>query len=643
MSLQFNAANQQGTEKELFDKIEKINALDDESISQLLSTNPEEAEIFLTFAKELADAQGFGKTADTAAKTQLAKQTAGFQNYTKCSVVVPKDNDIPDKYGYDNIESDLQEVYLTHLLQEMFNANMFRDGTYVDITAAEHRTTVTCKDGLYYFYDSNNVELLQTECQNLAELAEQILDSYYSVMQAIINTNVSEEHNYIINFEGIQHESNKTYLDSPSLFSEMLRMQQADGINMEQNTAIGETLLLSACEYSEAVGVSDLLKLHVGHISHHTGFYPLHRAVFDNNIDILNYFIASDVDLLVTDKDGMTALHIAAGCGFSEACLRLLEKAPETNRPDSAGYYPLHFAAQNNKTSAIAMLLAYAPSTTNITESNGRTALQIAAYSGSSDAVEILLNTIDNIDHQDNAGATALHLAATYNETACIDRLLRHNADPTIKNQDDLTAIHIAAKKGNDNTLIKFGQLAPGCIDSNGGQYQQTPLFNAVIAKNLASADILLSYGANPNHEDAKGFTPVVYAVAAKNKNMVDCLVLHGAQINDSIKNKVYDNLDAAKGLLKKMQRAIRYLESAPTIKLSKAACRRPLAYINTLLEPSSSLNEIMTKHLGTEQVHNLERQVVGHVNRNTILQAIVNEGHFENIKDIASPSLGFR
>ncbi|XP_050271172.1 uncharacterized protein LOC126714833 isoform X4 [Quercus robur] len=115
------------------------------------------------------------------------------------------------------------------------------------------------------------------------------------------------------------------------------------------------------------------------------GWTPLHYAAYFGNFEVVRLFLENNNISLAYERDiqGMSALHISAMEGHCDVMSAIIEKFPYT---------------------------------CELLDNRGRTALHLAAESGRTKAVKILLSSIafqDLINEQENdEGNTAMHLAA---------------------------------------------------------------------------------------------------------------------------------------------------------------------------------------------------------------------------------------
>lgn len=111
------------------------------------------------------------------------------------------------------------------------------------------------------------------------------------------------------------------------------------------------------------------------------GNTPLHVAIISKYTDLAELLIdaaTNQEELLMKDKDGYTALHIAAGLGFEQVVSKLIEKNPKI---------------------------------VNVQNSDGDTALHVAVIEGRVEIIKELIKKEINQDIKNNDGFTAIDLA----------------------------------------------------------------------------------------------------------------------------------------------------------------------------------------------------------------------------------------
>ncbi|GAB0094139.1 Ankyrin repeat [Sergentomyia squamirostris] len=219
------------------------------------------------------------------------------------------------------------------------------------------------------------------------------------------------------------------------------------------------------------------------------GFTPLHLAVIQGNVSLVNLLLANKADVNALDGEGHSVVHWAIVCGEIEALRAVLAAGADVATPDINGGSPMHYSAQmcgtnfegktGQASSKLALdilniLLHHPKSSVDLMDKDGRQPLLWAASAGSEKAVLALVKAGARIESCDKDGLTALHCAASRGHTGCIDTLIGLCGAPT-----DL-------------------------IDSNGC----TALHYAVTLGHADATALLLDLEADPNRQDRKGRTP---------------------------------------------------------------------------------------------------------------------------------------
>ncbi|XP_062557855.1 ankyrin repeat domain-containing protein 12 isoform X2 [Armigeres subalbatus] len=219
------------------------------------------------------------------------------------------------------------------------------------------------------------------------------------------------------------------------------------------------------------------------------GFTPLHLAVIQGNLQLVNLLLANGADVNALDNEGHSVVHWATVCGEVEALRSVLAAGADVSTPDINGGSPLHYAAQmcganyEGKTARasaklaleiLGTLLAHPDTSVEVEDKDGRQPLLWAASAGSAKAVLALIKAGAQVESADKDGLTALHCAASRGHTECID------------------------------TLINLCGAHTDQIDSNGC----TALHYSVTLGHADATSLLLKLEADPNRQDRKGRTP---------------------------------------------------------------------------------------------------------------------------------------
>ena len=137
-----------------------------------------------------------------------------------------------------------------------------------------------------------------------------------------------------------------------------------------------------------------------------------------------------------------------------------------------------------------------------------------------------------DINTGDTNGRTALLMAAQRNDLSAVNLLLEYGADPNVISPDQGTPLHAAATASGHcciAPLLRHGANIEGMTS-----WRQTALLYVAAYKNdERPAKMLLDAGANPNSRDLDGITPLQWAVVSNGERLVEVLLESGANINN--------------------------------------------------------------------------------------------------------------
>jgi hypothetical protein len=244
------------------------------------------------------------------------------------------------------------------------------------------------------------------------------------------------------------------------------------------------------------------------------------------------------------DRDAALAL-IHAGSGINDYDHGVTPLISEVQR----GRTPIIAAAEKGDVVVLKALLQ-AGADPNATENPNmapflRTALSYAAEKGHDEIVAELLNSGANIEAKDKhiggeiGKQTPLHYACENGHLKVVCQLLEKGAKVNAKDSTGGTPLMNAAKSGNPEIvrlLINKGALVNDRTKSNGWSalIASVPLFIEVPkhSKPIEVMSVLLEHGADPNLDLGQTSTPLMSACARGCIEMVDLLLSYGADVN---------------------------------------------------------------------------------------------------------------
>lgn len=228
------------------------------------------------------------------------------------------------------------------------------------------------------------------------------------------------------------------------------------GVPLNIQNIEGKSALHIAVDNSHAKIVRYYLKKGAqSNLADSNGQYAIHLASWAGHLEIFKMLLETSANLINTqDNDGVTCLSMASEQGHMEIIKVLLENRASFI-PDKIGETPIHKAAYSNHWKTLEMLLAQKEAKYNINfkDTNGNTALLIAASSGSLESLNLLLRFGASLKDRDNSNFNVLDKAAAAGHINILEHLSNHKLSDNKKFPE--TTLHKAALNGQYET-VKF-------------------------------------------------------------------------------------------------------------------------------------------------------------------------------------------
>lgn len=316
--------------------------------------------------------------------------------------------------------------------------------------------------------------------------------------------------------EVVEEETKETAADENTETSETITEDELNNeLDTTQNGSIVDPTvvdldpkqleLLIAVKNNDIIAVNALLKENVNpNFVDEEGYSPLHRAVLNNNLDVVN--------VLLSYKDIDTEIKLPYEASVDDWYL--------------GGATPLLVASYTGNADIVNALIEAGSDIRAKDDIDGATTIHIASANGNNEVINILLNK-DNIliNETDSMKDTPLHWASIKNQTDTISLLLANGADTKLTNSDGNTVLHYAAMYGDVNTVnvLLEADSSLASVENNEGI---TPIYYAIV---VSDNDILSSIITNGqidiNKKDSLGYTPLHYAANYGNMEAVVLLV----------------------------------------------------------------------------------------------------------------------
>ncbi|XP_078600101.1 uncharacterized protein LOC144875153 [Branchiostoma floridae x Branchiostoma japonicum] len=224
-------------------------------------------------------------------------------------------------------------------------------------------------------------------------------------------------------------------------------------VDVDEKDFAGCTALHLASEQGHFEVVEVLIDIGADpHTRDKQGDTALHWAAYHGHVKVVELLLSKGLDSNAKGCNGITAVHRAAERGQAQTLQVLLAAGGSPNVTSEDGETPLHIALLRNPD--VTQLLLEKGGNPSIKSKDGRTGLHLAVWSGSVDALRLVLETgkVD-VDEKDSAGCTALHLASEQGHWDSVKMLLDHGASASAKDNNNLSPLDKARLKGHEKVL----------------------------------------------------------------------------------------------------------------------------------------------------------------------------------------------
>jgi ankyrin repeat protein len=292
------------------------------------------------------------------------------------------------------------------------------------------------------------------------------------------------------------------------------------------------------------------------------GETPLIRASQRGNLAQANLLLKNGVAVNSKNKNGVSALLMAATFGYPKICKILISNGANINIKDNlVGFSPLTQAVFNNYIAIVELLLIH-KADTGITDhkgftplmwaaikghikivkllidnnadikfktNKGDTALAFAIYKGHYEIVKFLLKNGDNVNSERKDGFSYIALAVAHNKPKIVDLLIKRGAE--VNHKGPGTALFLATVDSNLKIvkLLLAAKADPGITST---YLKATPLILASAHGDMEIVKLLIKAGADVNAQANNGWTSLIGATTYGHKDVIKLLLQNGANIN---------------------------------------------------------------------------------------------------------------
>uniref|UniRef100_A0A667Z1I2 Nuclear factor of kappa light polypeptide gene enhancer in B-cells 2 (p49/p100) n=1 Tax=Myripristis murdjan TaxID=586833 RepID=A0A667Z1I2_9TELE len=230
---------------------------------------------------------------------------------------------------------------------------------------------------------------------------------------------------------------------------------------------------------------------------------PLHLAVITRQVKVVELLLRAGADPSLLDKDGRTALHLAAQAGDDATLRPLLAHLGErhahlVNMADYHGLHPLHLAVRRGGERCLRLLVEGGAKINAPEQKSGSSALHLAVRENLFKVACFLITELKaDVNMSTFGGNTPLHLAAGLGSPTLCSMLIAAGADKNLENDEPLF-------------------LSSSSSSSSDDEQEDEPITEQAKGREAAPPPI------NPRKRPAAGHTPLDLAKCQKVRNLLD-------------------------------------------------------------------------------------------------------------------------
>ena len=247
-------------------------------------------------------------------------------------------------------------------------------------------------------------------------------------------------------------------------------------------------------------------------------------ASYYNCFDIIKYLLETDinknfnVDLKISDDEGINALIIAASKGHKEIVQYLIKAGANVNLSDHNGETALMDAASQGHKEIVQDLIK-AGANVNLSNNNGTTALRAAVLKGHKEIVQDLIKAGSKVDLLGKNGVTALMVAVSQCHKEIVQDLIKAGADVDIKKNQGQTPLMLAALQGHKEILEYLIEAGANVNISDDSGITITALMIAASQGHEDIVELLLNAATNNGKTPRTSIKPEEWQPKKDNQN----------------------------------------------------------------------------------------------------------------------------
>ncbi len=333
-----------------------------------------------------------------------------------------------------------------------------------------------------------------------------------------------------------------------------------------------EEAFLKSAEYGYTESVQDFLDLGVDVNAQDPKNQEtaLINAAACGQIEIVEILLAHQADVNLQDKWGHTPLMMAALRGYSKIVEKLIAAGSEVDISDENGWTALIHSSERGYLESVKLLLDNGASMEARENWWKRTPLMVAAGSGQTKLVELLLDRGAQIDCQGKQRLTALLYAARENKEEIVHLLLDRGANPNSEDSRGNTALEYARQNKNYNLEAYIKKAQEKAVSLLLSQWPLkrliNPRYNKKLLKDLGRLgefSRMFDAGCLDSYEKLKLIYKTIIQSPYFSKTYLSCIQKAFINKQKSLGEKINQSREHLSPQIHKINTSSQYLKSA--------------------------------------------------------------------------------
>ena len=304
-----------------------------------------------------------------------------------------------------------------------------------------------------------------------------------------------------------------------------------------ETTQMGFGMLLSECIHADHTACTEVLLQHWKSLCSNVAFVPHGKeeeedrpcpAMWEDPA-VCQVLIDAGADIETKDDRGRSPLHMACCSGALVIVKMLVKAGADVSATDNERDTCLTLAAYFGHTETVRYLVSFPELDVNHKDTDGHTALRLAADQNHPDVLKVLIDAGADIETKNKEGCSPLFMASKDGALGTVKMLVKAGADVCGTHHTGETCLTFAASHGHTETVRYLVSLPEVDVNQVGDDFTALHWAGQEDYHNMAT--VLIDAGADMDAEDENGCSPLLRASKEGCLDTVKMLLKAGADV----------------------------------------------------------------------------------------------------------------